>query len=276
MIQGLAVLAMVVLHLFDRLDYAGLYEPSLFIKGYPLIYYFAQLSDFCVMGYAFCSGYALAVQYNKCKDVKTYMKNRTRSIMWLLINYWIILLGFTIVSVLAGNASSMPGNWIEFVGNFTTMISTYNGAWWYLFICIILVLLSPFIFKLCDKVRMSIVLLCSFLIYSSAFYVRFYINPDGWILIKYGLLGMTLFEFIMGFFCYKSRWIEKLRLALKKVPSMICKTIGVVIIVLLLIGHTLAVQNVFIAPFTGLVIIFVFILWKKPKAGKRTIAGTAN
>lgn len=266
MIQGLAVLAMVILHLYDRMDYAGLYEPLLFLKGYPLIFYFAQLSDFCVMGYAFCSGYALSVQYNKCKDVKTYMQNRTRSIMWLLINYWIILLGFTIVSVLVGNASSMPGNWIEFVGNFATVISTYNGAWWYLFIYIVLVLISPFIFKLCDKVRMSIVLLCSFFIYSSAFYVRFYINPDGWILIKYGLLGMTLFEFIMGVFCYKSRWIEKLRLILKKVPSMICKTIGVLIIVLLLIGHTLAVQNVFIAPFTGLVIIFVFILWEKPKA----------
>lgn len=265
MLQGLAVLAMVILHLFDRLDYAGLYQPMIFIKGYPLIFYFAQLSDFCVMGYAFCSGYALAVQYNKCKDVKTYMQNRIRSIKWLLINYWIILVGFSIVSILAGNAQSIPGNWLEFLGNFTTVISTYNGAWWYLFIYIVLVLLSPFIFKMCDKVRMSIVLICSFLIYTSAFYVRFYMNPDGWIVIKYGLFGMTLFEFLMGVFCYKDRWVEKVRLILKKMSPIMCKIMGILIITVLLIVHTLVVQNVFIAPFTGLVIILVFALWKKPK-----------
>lgn len=265
MIQGLAVLAMVVLHLFDRLDYMGVYQPVIFIKGYPLIFYFAQLSDFCVMGYAFCSGYALMAQYNKCKNVKTYMRSRMRSVKWLLINYWIILLGFSIVSVLVGNAASMPGSWLEFAGNFTTVISTYNGAWWYLFIYIVLVLLSPFIFKLCDKIRMSIVLICSFFIYTSAFYVRFYMNPDEWILIKYSLLGMTLFEFILGVFCYKGRWIERVRLILNGILPIICKIIGVSIITLLLIGHTLVVQNVFIAPFTGLIIIFIFTLWNKPQ-----------
>lgn len=276
MLQGLAVLAMVILHLFDRLDYVGLYQPIIFIKGYPLIFYFAQLSDFCVMGYAFCSGYALAVQYNKCKDVKTYMQNRIRSIKWLLINYWIILVGFSIVSILAGNAQSMPGNWLEFLGNFTTVISTYNGAWWYLFIYIVLVLLSPVIFKLCDKVRMSIVLICSFLIYTSAFYVRFYMNPDGWILIKFGLLGMTLFEFLLGVFSYKDRWIEKNRLILRNISPIMCKIIGALMVVFLLLIHTLVVQNVFIAPFTGLIIIFIFTLWEKPKVIKKFFCVLGN
>ena len=32
-IQGLSVLAMVILHLFDRLDYASLYTPLLYLGG---------------------------------------------------------------------------------------------------------------------------------------------------------------------------------------------------------------------------------------------------
>ena len=63
MIQGLSVLAMVVLHLFDRLDFQGLYHPLLYFMEKPIVFYFAQLSDFCVMGFAFCSGYGLYKQY---------------------------------------------------------------------------------------------------------------------------------------------------------------------------------------------------------------------
>ena len=58
MIQGLSVLAMVWLHLFDTWNYEGVFKPLVFFKGIPLAVYVAQLSDFCVMGFAFCSGYA--------------------------------------------------------------------------------------------------------------------------------------------------------------------------------------------------------------------------
>ena len=57
MLQGLSVLAMVWLHLFDR-DYTGLFSPVLFVGGVPLSFYLGQLSDFCVFGFAFLSGYA--------------------------------------------------------------------------------------------------------------------------------------------------------------------------------------------------------------------------
>ena len=63
MLQGLSVLAMVVLHLFDSVDFQGLYTPLLYLAGKPVIFYFAQLSDFCVMGFAFCSGYGLYKKY---------------------------------------------------------------------------------------------------------------------------------------------------------------------------------------------------------------------
>ena len=33
----------------------------------------------------------------------------------------------------------------------------------------------------------------------------------------------------------------------------------------MLIGHTLIIPSLFVAPFTGLVIIFIFSLWQKPQ-----------
>ena len=65
MIHGLSVMAMVILHLFDNLEYGRMYSPVLYLLGKPLIFYIAQLSDFCVMGFAFCSGYALFKQFQE-------------------------------------------------------------------------------------------------------------------------------------------------------------------------------------------------------------------
>ena len=59
-------------HFFDNLNYSDLFTPLIMLKGYPLIFYFAQLSDFCVMGFAFCSGYAHMKLFHK----KNYYKRR--------------------------------------------------------------------------------------------------------------------------------------------------------------------------------------------------------
>ena len=63
--QGLSVFAMVCLHLFCRYDYDGLYTPLIILLGYPLCFYLGQAADFCVTGFAFCSGYALAAQLSR-------------------------------------------------------------------------------------------------------------------------------------------------------------------------------------------------------------------
>lgn len=263
MIQGLSVLAMVILHLFDRLDYSDLYQPLLYFKGYPVIFYFAQLSDFCVMGFAFCSGYGLLKQYKEC-DKSIYIKKRLKSLWILLINYWIILIAFTGISIVSGNGNNMPGSFQEFIGNFITVNTTYNGAWWYLFIYILLVIFSPIIFKICNKTPSIIVLIGSFLIYVSAYYVRFKMNGGNWILGKYGVFGMTLFEFIIGSICYKEKWISKAKCLKDKVSKNIVLIIAVLSTLLILLGHTLLVRSLFIAPATGLLIIFIFSLWEKP------------
>ena len=105
MLQGLSVLAMVCLHLFDTTSYKGLFQPLVFIKGIPLSFYFGQISDFCVFGFAFCSGYA----HLKLYEQPNYFKHRLKSLLILMINFWIVLILFTVVSVCAGQSSFMPG-----------------------------------------------------------------------------------------------------------------------------------------------------------------------
>ena len=264
MIHGLAVMAMVILHLFDRLEFRGMYNPVLYLFGKPLIFYIAQLSDFCVMGFAFCSGYALYKQYQE-SEVKTYYKRRIKSLLILLANYWLILFIFTVVSILIGNGENMPGTVGEFIGNFLTVNTTYNGAWWYLFIYILLIFLSPLIFVICNRLPVVISSIGLFGIYCSAYYIRFKVVPDNWFLVKYSLFGMTLAEFCIGVFCLKGNWLEVLSRIIKRIPRL-GKIIGSIIIWCgMLIGHTLIVSSLFIAPVTGLIIIVLFTLWKKPK-----------
>lgn len=264
MIHGLAVMAMVILHLFDNLEYGRMYIPVLYLFGKPVIFYIAQLSDFCVMGYAFCSGYALYKQFREL-EIRTYYKRRLKSLLVLLVNYWLILFIFTIISILIGNGENMPGSVGEFIGNFLTVNTTYNGAWWYLFIYILLVLLSPWIFTICDRLPVVISSISLFGIYFSAYYVRFKMVPDNWWLVKYGLFGMTLAEFCIGVFFLKGNWLEILSRIIQRIPYWERILGSIVIWCGMLIGHTLIVPSLFVAPITGLIIIVLFTLWEKPK-----------
>ena len=57
MLKGIAILAMLMLHLFCRRDNLP-YTPLLWIGDTPLIYYFGLFGDICVAIYCFVSGYA--------------------------------------------------------------------------------------------------------------------------------------------------------------------------------------------------------------------------
>ena len=86
----------------------------------------------------------------------------------------------------------------------------------------------------------------------------------GWLLEKYGTFGMTFFEFIIGYLCYRESWILKLRKWKDKKSPVVCSVLGIVLIVGMLLFHTLVIRSLFIAPVTGMTIILLFTLWRKP------------
>ena len=202
MLQGLAVMAMVILHLFDRRDYQGLFQPLIFIKDIPLSFYIAQLSDFCVFCFAFCSGYA----HMKLFDQPDYYKKRLKGLLRLLIQYWMVILVFSIVSVLIGQGSFMPKDLKTMAGNLFMYKISYNGAWWYMWAYTLIVLISPVILRFCKKYHPILVLTAGFAIYCSAYYVRFNMTSPGYLLGMYGPFGMTLFEYIVGCVCYRIKF----------------------------------------------------------------------
>ena len=57
MAKGIAILAMVALHLFCRNTNLP-YTPLIYIGDIPLVYFLGLFGDMCVSIYCFCSGYA--------------------------------------------------------------------------------------------------------------------------------------------------------------------------------------------------------------------------
>lgn len=261
MLQGLSVLAMIWLHLFCK-DYTGLFTPIIFAGGgYALSFYIAQLCDFCVFGFAFCSGYAHTVQYEETG----YYRKRLKGLLSVLVSYWIVLITFSIVSVIAGQADFMPGSSKKFIMNFLTLDNSYNGAWWYMFAYAVLVIISPLLLKCVKKFNPIIVLSLGFLIYCAAYYIRFKLGYSNRILGKLGPFGMTLFEYLLGAECCKLKVFSKIHKIWIKLPKAARCILAILMIIAMLYVRTLIVPTLFVAPITGFAIIALFHFWEKPK-----------
>lgn len=260
MLQGLSVLAMVWLHLFDR-NYEGLFQPVLFFAGVPFSFYMAQLCDFCVFGFAFCSGYGHYIQYQK----PDFYKKRLKGLLSVFCSYWLVLLFFSVAALLLGQGEFMPGSFRKFLMNALALENSYNGAWWYMFAYAVLVLLSPLLMKLVAKVHPLLVLGVGFVVYFAAYYVRFKMTGTGWLLGKFGPLGMTLFEYLIGAVCCKEQAISKLHTIWEKIRKEVRWILALLLMAVMLYARTKILPSLFVAPVTGFVVMLLFHYWKKPK-----------
>ena len=265
--KGIAILFMLLLHLFCTKAYESLYTPLLFIGDIPLVYYLALFGDCCVAIYCFCSGYGLLISYKNNKE--KYNNNNIIRIFKLYINYWIILLGFVVIlGPIMGQANNYPGSLKKFILTLTAIDPAYNGAWWFFTTYIILVLVSPFINKIVIKYNNILILGLSFIFYVAAYIQRIkgVIVLDNevlnWIIRQIALFGTSQFPFIVGtIFAYKKIY-SKLYSISNKIKYK--NTLGILIITLMIIAHGI-VQTLFVAVFIGIVFICVFNLIDKPK-----------
>lgn len=218
MLQGISVIAMLWLHLFNK-DYEGLFQPILFLKGIPLSYYISQLSDFCVFGFAFCSGYA----HMKLFHEEAYYKKRLKSLIYLVINYWIVIAVFSVISILAGQAEFMPGSIEKLLGNLFLYDVSYNGAWWYMWAYVLLVVISPIILKFIEKVHPIFSLGAGFFVYCLAYYFRFVNYTGNYFLDIFGPFGMTLFEYMIGCVVCKICLFSKIKKLTDRIPQAIMR-----------------------------------------------------
>ena len=159
----------------------------------------------------------------------------------------------------------MPGSFSKFILNALTLENSYNGAWWYMFAYVVLVLLSPMLLKVVKKMHPLVVLSIGFAVYCAAYYLRFRITTDNWLLIKAGPLGMTLFEYLIGAVCCRTQLFTKLYRYWGKIHQTWRWLIAVFLFIAMLYVRTKVIPSLFVAPITGFVVISLFHFWQKPK-----------
>ena len=260
--KGIAILGMVMLHLFCRLGDLP-YTPWIWIGETPLVYYLGLFGDMCVPIYCFCSGYAHYLLYEKQKE--SYKRSIPNKLLRFLKNYWIVVGLFSLVGLLAGKGSTMPGSISEFMGNVFLYRISYNGAWWFVLTYVFLSLLSPVFIKVTSKYHPLLMIFVSGAIYFLAYLFRFrYVitMPNvmlEWIWQQLILLGTSQFGYVIGMVCRRMRWVAKLREYLHTDSDVSCRVLWerrlVKASILLLpvasfVGHCI-VQSAIVAPITA-------------------------
>ncbi|MGI8384830.1 acyltransferase family protein [Robertmurraya sp. P23] len=270
--KGVAILMMLLLHLFCRKEYEGLYEPLIYIGNEPLIYYLALFGDACVPIYCFASGYGLYFSYTQKNP--TYKNSNRSRLSKLILNYWIILILFVgLGNVIRPNI--YPGSFIEFINNMLLLSNSYNGAWWFLQTYVLLVLLSPYILKMVKKTNSKLIFFLALSVYfvSYVFRIKQIIDlGDNQILIflfnTIVLIGTSLFPFIIGSLFLKENiyafFSERMRKI--KFKNLTC-SIGILI---LIVFHGF-IESMFVAPFTAITFICFFNAIDKSLLIKNTL-----
>lgn len=259
-LKVIAILMMLFLHLFNTLDYTGLYEPMLFVGDTPLVYYLSLFCDACVPIFAFVSGYGLYFKYLQNKH--GYNRGNKLRLKKLYIHYWVVLLLFAVFLGALVGKEGYPGSWLRFFENFSGLNPSYNGAWWFFTTYVFFVLTSAFWFKVLDTLNPYFLVFILLLLYALAFYFRVYKaslfhNALGnWMQVQLALYFCTLFQFMLGAFALKYSWNSRVSACTQSLPYKSIIMGGG--IVLLIVFHAI-VPNFVVAPFTGLCFIFLFL-----------------
>ena len=277
MLKGVAILFMLLLHLFGRKEIDGLYVTFLSVNDVPLLYYLALFGDACVPIFCFASGYGLFVSFQQTQKVS--IRKNFKRIFKFLINYWIILFLFVTIGFLLGH-NEIPGDLSKFLANFFVLSNSYNGAWWFVQTYIILVLLTPFLFKVINKYNSIWVLIITGIIYLLSYIQRIKFVLDFgdntflfFLVEKIVLVGTSLLPFVVGAIFVKEKVYTKIYNEINHVRSknIIC-SIG---ILLLVIGHAFY-ESMIIAPFTAIGFICFFNLMDKNIQIKKLLSFFGN
>jgi len=267
-LKAIAILMMLCLHLFNTLDYSGLFQPILFVGSKPVIFYISLFCDACVPIFAFVSGYGLYYKYKK--SPQTFMKDNFIRLKKLYLNYWVIIVLFAVLLGWILGDPNYPGTIRKLLLNLSGLDGSYNGAWWFFTIYVFFVLSSSFWFKVLDRLSFWLLLPLLIGVYFAGFYLRIY-KADlfigqgvmvNWFYNKFYLFFCTLPQFLIGAFVIKYKWADRIKLLVSKIKYV--NLLGFILIAGLIVFHGI-VPNFVIAPFLGLAFILIYAQMKLPR-----------
>ena len=271
MTRGLAILCMLILHLFCRIGNDVYGTPLLWVnETHPVVYYFGFFAEICVPLYTICAGYA---RYLMCENGKDSFKNNMNRAFKLLQNYWIVLLIFCALGLIFSN-EIIPGNLFDFIKSIF-LLHSYNGAWWYINTYIILLLIPSVVILLpINKIKNPCVNLILFFGIDAAWYLinKFNIIPDlnkkdsvlSFILVElFNLINVLPYYWLGALLC-KYKTIDKIKVLIDKyLPSKFQNIILIVVGILIFIVNSIVHKAVLIFTVASAIFI-IFNLVKKP------------
>lgn len=120
MLHGVAILAMLALHLFCRVDNLPYNVHLLDSEGVPILYYLGLFGDICVPIYCFSSGYAQQLLSEE-EGAANYQLNRWKRLWKFICHFWLILVLFCLIGVFVQD-TEMPGGFLKFWETYFYMI----------------------------------------------------------------------------------------------------------------------------------------------------------
>lgn len=185
-LKGSAILIMVLLHLFNRLDYVDKCTVVINFMGEPLVSQLAKFVEICVPLYLFLSGYGLFLQFKKTHNVFPIKR-----ILKLYFIFWTCFMIFIPIGCFL-LPEQYPGNWRIFIENFTAWKASYNWEWWFIFPYILLLLVSNILLKYVLRWNLLTNFLVSCAVYIVAYLAISLYKP---LLVEYFAL-FNIFEFL--------------------------------------------------------------------------------
>lgn len=272
--KGMAVLGMVMLHLFCRLGDLP-YTPLIWFGDIPLIYYLGLFGDLCVPVFCFCSGYAHYLMADAQKN--EYPRRIPGKALRFLCNYWIVVVLFSALGLVFDRTGHIPGGWADFAGNMLVVGMNYNGAWWFVTTYLLLLVMSPVLAALAKRSNGIILLTISFVVYFVAYIFRFkyiFTFPEPvslWLWNQVILLGTSQLGYFGGMVCRKYGVIGAMREYLKD-WSVLRRGIVFGLPLAAFVGHCV-IQSAFVAPFTAAAVLMGLFLAKLPGWAERAFLG---
>lgn len=264
MTQGLAIISMVVLHLFCRKGADVYGTPFLWINDTtPFVYYLGFLAEICVPMYCLCSGYA---HYRLGETNGLTVKRNSKRLLKFLINFWIVLVVFSIVGLIV-KSQDIPVSFTEFLGNLFLYRLSYNGAWWFVATYVLLVSLSFPLFKLVSKVNGIVLFIIMagqmlfFWIYDGTIKDAISVNPVMSIVATQfvNLVGDVLFAYISGMLIAKYNVVTFIK-------KKNIKNIWLLLILLVVSVVVCIAEKGILMPFYAIIVFLIFNSIRKNKA----------
>lgn len=140
-LKGFAVLCMVYLHLFNRMDEIQLCD-ALYIGNYSVDFYLSRLTNPVPM-FVILSGIGLYICHREAKE------HNIKRALKLFRYYWLTLLVFLPLSLFCSD-DKLNYSPLNFILNILGLRTNYNYEAWFLFPYVLVSIASPLLFKYLD------------------------------------------------------------------------------------------------------------------------------